>query len=78
VFENDAARVEILELLAIAAEDDAYVIKEPRTVVEIANELAAGGLPLVVEMLRDGNSSAIDNLSHHIETRLRELAAVTT
>jgi hypothetical protein len=78
VFESDAARVEILELLAIAAEDDAYVIKDPRRVVEIANELAAGGLPLVVEMLRDGNSSAIDNLSHHIETRLRELSVATT
>jgi hypothetical protein len=79
IFETDPGRIEILELLAIAEEDDAYAIREPREVIEIANELAAGGLPLVIEMLRDGNSTAIDNLSQRLQLRLREvLPAVGT
>ena len=74
IFESDPSRVEMLELLAIAVEHDPYVIKNPRRVIDVANELAAGGLPLVIEMLKaNGNASAIDSLSEKIEAKLGEI-----
>lgn len=74
VFESDPSRVEMLELLAIAVEKDPYVIKDPRRVIDVANELAAGGLPLVVEMLQArGGTAAIDCLSDLIQAKLAEI-----
>ena len=73
MFDNDPERIEMLELLAIAMTEDAYVIKDPRQVIEVANELAAGGLPMVFDMLEEGNSRAIDNISDKIQRELKAL-----
>lgn len=73
MLENDADRIEILELLAISVTGDPYTIRDPRGVIDIANELAAGGLPIVFDMLEEGNSRAIDNLSDKVQSMLREL-----
>lgn len=73
MLENDVDRIELLELLAIAVTGDPYTIRDPRGVIDVANELAAGGIPMVFEMLEDGNSRAIDNLSDKVQSMLREL-----
>jgi hypothetical protein len=73
MLENDTDKIEILELIAIAVTGDPFVIGEPRQVIDIANELAAGGLPEVFQMIEDGNSRAIDNLSDRVQTMLREV-----
>lgn len=73
MLENDPERIEMLELLAIAVTGDAYVIGDPREVIEVANELAAGGLPMVFDMLEDGNSRAIDNVSDKVKVMLQEI-----
>ncbi len=78
IFDNDESRVELLELLAIAVEEDPYVIKDPRRVIEVANELAAGGLPLLVDMLREGQGTAIDHITQNLLDRLREAGKVPT
>lgn len=71
VFETDPPRIELLELLAIAASGDPYIISDPKKVIDLANEFAAGGLPLVLEMLDSGHSNAMDNLSGQIQRLLR-------
>lgn len=78
IFDNDESRVELLELLAIAVEDDPYVIKEPRRVIEVANELAAGGLPILVDMLKEGQGPAIEHITQNLLTRLGEAGKVAT
>ncbi len=73
MLESDPDRIEMLELIAIALTDDPYVIREPRRVIDIANELAAGGLPIVFTMLEEGNSRRIDNLSDKVQAMLIEV-----
>ncbi len=73
MLENDAEKIELLELIAIATTGDPYIIGDPRRVIEIANELAAGGLPQVMQMIEDGNSRNIDNLSDKVKAKLLEV-----
>jgi hypothetical protein len=72
MLETDPDKIEILELIAIGVTGDPYVVGDPRHVIEIANELAAGGLPYVFDMV-EGNSRAIDNLSDKVQTMLRSV-----
>ena len=52
------------------------MIEEPRNVMELANELAATGLPELVAMLTDANSQPIWNLTDQILELLPELQPV--
>jgi hypothetical protein len=70
VLEGDPVRIELLELLAISAAGDPFVVKEPKRVIEIANEFAAGGFGLLMEMLHSGSSKPIDNLSSDVVSKL--------
>lgn len=70
---SDAWRIDLLELLAIAAKDDAAVVGEPRQVLDIANRYAAAGVSQVLDWLKSGQSDPIDN----ILDRLRQRFAIT-
>lgn len=70
---SDGWRIDLLELLAIAAKDDAAVVGEPRQVLDIANRYAAAGVPQVLDWLKSGQSDPIDN----ILDRLRQRFAIT-
>ena len=50
-------------LVAIAVEDSVEIVAEPRRMMNIANGLAAAGVPHIADMLRDGNQDPIWNLS---------------
>lgn len=63
IFQSDPWRVELLELLAIGFTGDPQVIKDPREVIHMANELAATGMPEVISMLQSSQDPAIWNLS---------------
>lgn len=65
----DGWRVDLLELLAIAARDDAAVVGEPRQVLDIANRFASAGVPQVLEWLRSGQSDPIDNVLDRLRER---------
>lgn len=59
---SDPWRVDMLELLAIAAADDTSVIGQPRQVLDVANRYASVGTPVVLDWLKSGQSTSIDNL----------------
>ena len=62
---GDNARIQNLQLIAIAHTKDADVVKSPTEMMRIAHGLAAAGLPEVIDML-EGNDDPIHNLSEKL------------
>jgi hypothetical protein len=62
----DPMRIELLEIVAISIAQDPFVIQQPKRVLEIANRLAADGLPRVLEMMEDGHGKPLWNITHHL------------
>lgn len=75
IFDRDSWRVQVVMLIAIATEDDVEIVGEPRRMIAIANGLAAAGIPVVVDMLRDGDQDPIWNLSEALDEILRKQTA---
>lgn len=71
VFQRDVAAIEFLLLLAIAHTDDPFVVGDPRRVIDVAEGYAAGGIPLVKDMMEAGHLPALQNLTRSL---LRELS----
>ena len=71
IFDRDSWRVQAVMLVAIAVDGSVEIVEEPRRMITIANGLAAAGVPLVVEMLRDGDQPPIWNLSDALDEVLR-------
>lgn len=63
---RDPWRIELLELLAISLTDNPWIIEKPSDVVDLANELAATGLPEVLSMLTDGGGKPVWNLTDRL------------
>ena len=59
VLMSDPWRILHLEAIAISHFKDVEVIREPAKVVNLANEFAATGLPLLVDVVRDPSSEPI-------------------
>ena len=66
VFQRDLATIEFLLLLAIAHTSDPFVVRDPRAVLDIAEGYAAGGIPLVKEMMEAGHLPALLNLTRSL------------
>lgn len=71
IFDRDSWRVQAVMLIAIAIEDNVEIVGEPRRMMAIANGLAAAGISIVVDMLRDGDQDPIWNLSEALDHMLR-------
>ena len=67
---EDSWRVQVVMLVAIAIEGQLDVVGDARRVMAIANGLAAAGVPLVVDMLVEGDHSPIWSLSDALEEML--------
>ena len=67
---DDAGRVQMIMLVAIAVAGDVKIVGEPRRMIAIANGLAAAGVPHIEEMLK-GDQDAIWNLSDALDEMLR-------
>lgn len=72
IFGSDTWRVHLLMLMSIAKLDDVDVVSEPRKMMALANGLAVAGLPIVIEMLQDGDAEAIWNLSDAVDGLIRK------
>jgi hypothetical protein len=66
ILSRDPYRIELLELLAISHTKDPWILEKPPRIIDLANQLAAAGLPEVIDMLQDGNAKPIWNLTDHI------------
>ena len=72
VFDQDPWRVHALMLIAIAVDGNVEIVSDPRRMMDIANGLAAAGVDLIVEMLREGGQAPIWNLSDALTELLQE------
>lgn len=66
IFSSDPWRIHMLMLIAIGKTDNVEIVAEPRNVMTLANGLAVTGLPIVIEMLKNGDAEPIWNLSDSI------------
>lgn len=76
IFGSDPWRVHTLMLIAVGHTGDVQIVSEPRNMMTLANGLAVAGLPRVIEMLKEGDSEPIWNLSDAIDELLRKHRAV--
>lgn len=72
IFNPDGWEIQFLMLIAVAKEENLEIVGEPKRVVDIANALAAAGVPHIIEMLQSGELDPIWNLSESIDEMLRE------
>ena len=72
ILDRDVGRVQAVMLVAIAVDGSVEIVNKPRRMMDIANGLAAAGVPHIVEMLqRDRNQDPIWNLSDALAEILR-------
>ena len=71
VFNTDGWQAQAIMLIAIAVEGNLEVVLNPRCMMDIANGLAAAGVPHIVRMLNEGSESPIWNLSDAFEKLLQ-------
>lgn len=72
IFEPNSWQIQILMLIAIAVEGNVEIVQDPNHIMDMANRLAAAGVPHIVEMLREGDLDPIWNLSEALDEILRE------
>ena len=75
IFGSDPWRVHVLMLIAIAVAGKVEIVAEPRRVMAMANGLAVAGMPMLLEMLKDGRGDPIWNLSDSLERLIGNAAA---
>ena len=75
IFGNDPWRVHAIMLIAIGQTEDINIVSKPRKMMNLANGLAAAGLPKVIDMLKDGDAEPIWNISDAIHEILRRQKA---
>ena len=68
---EDSWRIEIIMLVAIAIENNLGVVQDPHRMMDIANGLAAVGVPYIVDLLNEGDQDPIWNLSDALDELLR-------
>ncbi len=66
ILSRDPSRIELLELVAISYTSDPWILENPSEIMDLANELAATGLPEVIDMLKTGNAKPIWNLTDNL------------
>ena len=71
IFNTDGWQAQAIMLIAIAVEGEVEVVLEPRRMMDIANGLAAAGVPHIVKMLNEGAQKPIWNLSDAFEKLMK-------
>lgn len=71
IFNTDGWQAQAIMLIAITVDDDLEVVLKPSRMMEIANGLAAAGVPYIVKMLNEGSDSPIWNLSDALDDLLQ-------
>ena len=71
IFNTDGWQAQAIMLIAIAVDGNLDVVLNPRRMMDIANGLAAAGVPHIVKMLSEGPEDPIWNLSEAFENLLQ-------
>ena len=68
---EDSWRIQVIILVAMAEDGNLKIIQEPGQMMDLANNLAAAGVELIMEMLREGDQTPIWNLSDALDDIFR-------
>ena len=71
IFDTDGWQVQVVMLTAISVEGSLEIVLDPRRMMDIANGLAAAGVPLIIDMILEGGQKPIQNLSKNLNDLLR-------
>jgi len=69
IFQGDTTRI---ELLAISLSGDPFIIASPNKAIELTNDMAAIGLPRVIEMIQSGQGKPLWNIAYHLQRMLQD------
>jgi hypothetical protein len=78
ILQNDIQRIEYLMLVAISHSGDAYIVSRPKDMMAIAEAYAAGGIGILLELLKEGHQPALLNLTRGLISRLEDDLQVTS
>lgn len=71
IFSTDSWQIQLVMLVSIAIEGTVDVVLNPRRMMDIANGLAAAGVPIIIEMLNNGGQNPLQNLSNALDDLFR-------
>src|SRR5712691_3759070 len=73
IFSSDPWRIDALVLLAMGHTKNAEIANEPREVLALASGFAVAGMDKLLEMIKDGDSEPIWNLSDELDRLLKKI-----
>jgi hypothetical protein len=72
ILSSDPWRIDALVLMAISHTKRADVVKDPREILHLASRFAVTGMPKLLQMLKEGDSDPVWNLSDELDRLLRK------
>jgi hypothetical protein len=78
ILSSDPWRIDALVLMAISQTKNVEIVKEPREVLQIASKFAVSGMDSLLEMLKEGDSDPVWNLSDELDRLLKKVASPRT
>jgi hypothetical protein len=73
IFSSDPWRIDALVLLAIGHTKNVEIVNEPRQVLALASGFAVAGMDKLLQMIKDGDSEPVWNLSDELDRQLKNL-----
>jgi len=72
IFTNDHWRVNFITALIIGIEDNVDIIANPRKVIQLANQYAAGGFSEIFNGMGESNMDPLDNILEMVDVILED------
>jgi len=72
VLSTDPWRINLISLIALGKTQDATILENPGKVIQLMNDLASAGIPILLGMLRNNQQEALWSLSEYISKLMKE------
>lgn len=72
ILSSDPWRIDALVLMAISHTKRVDIVTEPREILQLASRFAVAGMPKLLQMLKEGDSDPVWNLSDELDRLLKK------
>ena len=70
ILASDSWRIQVLSMFAIGYKKDPKIVEKPGEIIRMANEFAATGMPIVLDMIEKGHGTKLDNICSKLYEKL--------
>ena len=74
ILSSDPWRIDALVLMAVSHTKGVDIVKDPREILQLASRFAVAGMDKLLEMLKEGESDPVWNLSDELDRLLKKVA----